>query len=124
MPVLAAILALLTGVAGWFYMFHSRAAAGLIEVEDRALNARRVRLRRIGGFVMLALGAMFYVAAAATEGEGRPGLLFVIGWLSVMCLLAALVVLALVDVRLTLRLRRRQRQPPNRGHGLDRTSPP
>src|SRR4051794_41753592 len=46
---LPAILALLTGVAGWFYLFFSRAAHRLAGVEDDRLNRRRVRLRPIGG---------------------------------------------------------------------------
>ena len=109
MLILAAILALLTGVAGWFYMFYSQAAARLGAVEDERLNRRRVRLRRVGGGVMLALGVLLYLGFYAVDARFRPAP-FVAIWVGVLVLLAALMLLALVDVRLTLQLRNRRRQ--------------
>lgn len=127
MDLLPAILALLTATAGWFYMFHSKAAEGLADVEERRLNLRRVRLRRVGGFVMICLGVMLYLGFHAADAEARPRV-FLAVWLGVMLLLAVVVLLALIDVRLTLRLRHRQRlaggsRASNRGPDVDPRPP-
>ena len=112
MAYLPAILSLLTGVAGWFYMFYSRAAQRLGAVEEQRLNNRRIRLRRVGGGVMLSLAALMYVGWYAV-GLDQPRL-FAGVWLMVFVLLATLSLLALIDMRLTLRLRRRQLLNANR----------
>lgn len=104
---LAAILSILTGIAGWFYLFYSKAAAQLSELEDERLNRRRIRLRRMGGGVMLLLAACIYLGFYAADDRDHPWL-FVIVWSAVMILMALLVVLALIDVRLTFRLRDQQ----------------
>lgn len=130
MQPLAAILALLTGAAGWYYLFYSKAAQVLTGIEDEKLNRRRIRLRRAGGGVMVALGVGLYLGFYAADADVSPRL-FVVVWAAVMILMAALVLLALIDVRLTLRLRDRQRQrlrladptPPQRGSSLDRDRP-
>ena len=125
---LPAILALLTGVAGWFYLFYSRAAHGLAALEDQRLNRKRVRLRRAGGAAMLLLAVGFYVGFYAADPGVHPKL-FVAAWIAVLVLLAAIVVLALIDVRLTFRLRRRRHPPDSnhphaKGNDLDRLPPP
>jgi UDP-N-acetylmuramyl pentapeptide phosphotransferase/UDP-N-acetylglucosamine-1-phosphate transferase len=122
MSVSSAILALLTGVAGWFYLFYSKAAADLSELEDQAINARRIRLRRVGGGVMVLLAAGLYVGFAATDEPVNPRL-FVLVWSAVMILLGLLVLLALIDVRLTVRLRNQRRRRGHRGTALDRDGP-
>jgi UDP-N-acetylmuramyl pentapeptide phosphotransferase/UDP-N-acetylglucosamine-1-phosphate transferase len=104
---LPAILSLLTGVAGWFYMFYSKAAEGLGHVEEQRINNHRIRLRRVGGAVMLVLAALMYIGWYAVSLD--PPTLAAAGvWLAVLVLLALLSVLAMVDMRLTLRLRRRR----------------
>ena len=104
---LPAILSLLTGVAGWFYMFYSKAAEGLSQVEDQRLNNHRIRLRRVGGAVMLLLAALMYIGWYAVSLD--PPTLAAAGvWLAVLVLLALLSVLAMVDMRLTMRLRHRR----------------
>lgn len=104
---LPAILSLLTGVAGWFYMFYSKAAEGLGRVEDQRLNNHRIRLRRVGGAVMLLLAALMYIGWYAVSLD--PPTLAAAGvWLAVLVLLALLSLLAMVDMRLTLRLRQRR----------------
>ena len=121
MSPLPAILALLTGVAGWFYLFYSRAAQGLSGIEQERWNRRRILLRRIGGVVMLLLAVGFYLGFYGFEPERRPRT-FLGVWLGVIVLLGMLVMLALIDVRLTLRIRgSRQRQ---QGLPVDRTPPP
>jgi hypothetical protein len=54
---------------------------------------------------MLALGILFYLGCYGVNPDARPRA-FLAVWLGVCLLLGALVVLALLDVRLTLRLRR------------------
>src|SRR5215213_3040604 len=104
---LPAILSLLTGIAGWFYLFYSKAAQGLGAVEEQRLNARRIWLRRVGGAVMLALAVLMYVGWYAVSLD--PPTLAAAGvWLAVLVLLGMLSLLALVDMRLTARLRHRR----------------
>lgn len=119
MEPLTAILALLTGVAGWFYLFYSRAGQHLTGIEDDRLNRRRIALRRVGGGIMLLLAVGLYVGFNAADPDAHPRA-FVLIWVAVLALMAALVTLALIDVKLTLRLRARLRSGgPARGpaHG-------
>jgi UDP-N-acetylmuramyl pentapeptide phosphotransferase/UDP-N-acetylglucosamine-1-phosphate transferase len=107
MAYVPAILSLLTGIAGWFYMFYSKAAQGLSGVEEQRLNNSRIRLRRIGGMVMLALAVLMYVGWYAVSLD-PPSLTAAWVWLTVLVLLGTLSLLALVDMRLTFRLRHRR----------------
>lgn len=112
---LAATFSLLTAAAGWFYMFYSRAAQNLAEVEQQKVNLQRVRLRRVGGFIMLLLGALFFAGSHAVDPRASP-LGYMALWAVVFALLLAVVFLALIDVRLTRRLRRRRHDDPHREH--------
>ena len=104
---LAGIFALLTGAAGWFYLFYSRAAHRLSGIEDERLNARRIALRRVGGVAMLLLGGFFFAGFYAFENPHETPTAFLAVWLTVFALLVVLVILALIDLRLTRQLRRR-----------------
>ena len=53
----SALFALLTGVAGWHYLFFSRAATPLAGIAEQRLNDQRLRLRRSGGAVIGGVGA-------------------------------------------------------------------
>ena len=99
---------LLVGVAGWYYLFYSRAAHRLATIEVNAANARRIRLRRMNGAVMLVLAALIYIGARGIDPEQRPRA-FLAVWIGVFFLLLAVVVLALVDLRLTMKLGVRHR---------------
>jgi UDP-N-acetylmuramyl pentapeptide phosphotransferase/UDP-N-acetylglucosamine-1-phosphate transferase len=117
---LAAVFALLTGAAGWYYLFYSKAAQRLEDVEGQRLNARRVRLRRVGGGVMFALSVLFFAGFNAVDEHSRPGT-FLAVWLSVFVLLAAVIVLGMIDVRLTQKMRsrlRRQHERRNESSGV------
>src|SRR5688500_16069236 len=105
---LPGILALMIAIAGWFYMFYSRAASKLGGVEDAELNSRRVRMRRIGGFVMLLLAVAFFMLFYTFDSEDQA-LQFVVTLLAVLVLLCMILVLGLIDLRLTLKLRRSAR---------------
>src|SRR5829696_2188422 len=100
---LAGIFALLTGAAGWFYLFYSRGAHRLSGIEDQRLNGRRIGLRRLGGLAMLLLGGFFFAGFYAFEDPHRRPGLFLGVWLAVFVLLIVLVVLAMIDLRLTRR---------------------
>jgi len=103
--MLATAFALLLAVAGWYYMFHSGSAAALAEVEGDAANRRRVRLRRAGGVAMFLLGVCFYAGFYAVDAD-RPTVGFYLVWLAVMVLLMAVVILGIIDLYLTWKLRR------------------
>src|SRR5689334_587902 len=109
MFVLATTLALLIATAGWHYLFYSRAAERLSGIEEQRLNRLRVSLRRAGGLVLLVLGPTFFAGfrTLLPETDFNPST-FVTLWLAVLGLMGLMVILALVDVRLTLKLRRRQ----------------
>src|SRR5689334_5446434 len=101
---LPGVLALLVGVTGWFYLFYSRAAAQLSNIEDERLNARRTSLRRLGAVTMLVLASLIAVGSYGFDLEHPPVQFFII-WLAVIGLLLMITVLGLIDVRLTFKLR-------------------
>ncbi len=107
--ILPAILSLLVGVSGWFYLFYSQAASNLTRIEDRKTNAIRMTLRRIGALVMLLLATLIAVGYYAFDRE-HPTAQFFLTWIMVLALLMVLVVLGLIDVRLTYKLRHTFRQ--------------
>ena len=104
MPNFTGIFALLVAAAGWFYLFYSRAAERLAGVEETAINVKRVRLRRVGGFVLIALAMLLYVGGAVVDWD-RPTIWFLVTWVAIMLLLAVVTGLALIDLRLTTQLR-------------------
>ena len=108
MFVLPSILSLLIGIAGWYYLFYSRAAHRLAGVENDRLNRVRVRLRRVGGLVLLLLAPMFFAGFHTVDAVEEPRA-FVTVWLTVFGLLGMTMVLAMVDVGLTMKLRRDRR---------------
>jgi high-affinity Fe2+/Pb2+ permease len=105
MGYLPAIIALLAAVAGWHYLFYSRAAQGLDGVESSAANQRRSRLRRINATALLLLAAGFY--AGFQVDPHRHALIFLGLWTGVLVLLVMVIVLAVVDLWLTSRIRRK-----------------
>ena len=109
---LSTVLALLIGIAGWYYLFYSRAAEKLAGVESHRLNRLRVWLRRAGGIVLLLLAPVFFAGFNTVDPGDDPDT-FVAIWVSVMVLLGVNVLLAMVDVGLTWKLRR-QRLAANR----------
>lgn len=102
MDALAWALAVLIGAAGWYYLFYSQAARRLGAVEDHQLNLRRMRLRRVGGGLMLALSVCFVLLFWSLQHNPPLALPLLAG---VFLLLLAIVILAWIDVRLTRRLR-------------------
>jgi len=103
--MLAAVFSLLVAAAGWHYMFYSRAAGRLAGVEDEQTNWLRIVLRRIGGAAMLLLAVCFFGLCAALEAGRNRTTIIVLG-LTVLMLLGAVLLLGVLDVRLTWKLRR------------------
>ena len=103
--VTTAFLGLLIALCGAFYLFYSKAAIQLADVERQAINRQRIRLRRFGGGAMMGLGAAFIAGFNAVRVEEHPTIFLAI-WIGVCVLLALILVLAILDLRLTLRLHR------------------
>jgi UDP-N-acetylmuramyl pentapeptide phosphotransferase/UDP-N-acetylglucosamine-1-phosphate transferase len=102
--LLPAMFSLVVAAAGWYYMFYSRAAHNLSGVETDARNLRRIRLRRVGGFMMFLLAVAFFAGFQPYVWKNDVAALGV--WTLVMFLLLAIVVLGLIDLRLTWQLRK------------------
>ena len=109
MAALTSIFSLLVGAAGWYYMFYSRAALKLSGVEGEQRSRLRQRFRQANGFVMLLLAVALYAGFNSVDPATGPHA-FVSVWFSVFVLLLIIVLLALVDVRLTWRLRHARRR--------------
>jgi drug/metabolite transporter (DMT)-like permease len=107
MQHLSTVLSLMIGIAGWYYLFYSRAAEKLAAVESHRLNRLRVWLRRAGGVVLLLLAPVFFAGFHTVDPRDDPQA-FVGIWVCVMALLGVNVLLALVDVGLTWKLRRQR----------------
>ena len=105
------IFSLLVGVAGWYYLFYSRAAEKLVGIEAIEINRQRSRLRRMGGFCMLLLAVCMY-AGFYTFDPKHSAVAFTMTWITVFFLLFLIVLFALLDIRLTAKLRRDRIQPP------------
>jgi hypothetical protein len=106
MPAPAAILALLVGIAGWYYLFYSQAAKQLGQVEDSAVNRWRLLLRRVNSVVLLLMAVGFYAGFAAVDSHSQP-LMYLLVWTVVCILVVIAVALAVIDLRLTAKIRRK-----------------
>jgi hypothetical protein len=109
MRTLGPIFALLIAAVGWYYLFYSRAADRLEGIEENRANRLRGTLRRVNAIIMLLIAVGIAVATYRFDMERMPQQ-FALTWLAVMALLFVSVVLALVDVRLTYKLRRTLRE--------------
>lgn len=116
MKSLSAILALLVAIAGWYYMFYSRAAHHLGQIEGAATNLQRIRLRRVNGFVMFVLAVCIFAITWTFDARQTPGA-FLGVFLTMVVSLFVMVLLALLDLRLTYRLRHRRRNQPKDSEG-------
>ena len=106
---LLAIFALLVGAIGWYYLFYSRAALNLGEIEDIRANRVRGLLRRTNAVIMLLMAVGIAAGTYRFDREGAESE-FVLTWAAVMLLLMLFVILALIDVQLTWKLRHRLRE--------------
>jgi len=113
MHIIGAILCLLVAAAGWYYMFYSRAAQKLSGIESPQLNQRRIVLRRVNGCLMVALAVVIYIGIGELRRENLQPTdlgLFAGMMFTGLALMAGMLVLGLIDLRLTQNLRRRQRR--------------
>jgi len=104
-----AIFALLIAAFGWYYLFYSRAAQNLGAIEDQQSNRRRGLLRRVNAVVMLLMALGIAFGTYRFDADHDEIAYFLI-WTGVIALLGVCVVLALIDVRLTMKLRERIRE--------------
>jgi hypothetical protein len=114
MHVLSAIVSLLIAAAGFHYLFFSIAALNLRGVEDLATNRRRVRLRRINGAAMLLLSALLFWGLWTFDEaniQDHPDR-FVLIWIAILALLMIVLFLAIIDLRLTKKLKRTRTDEP------------
>jgi drug/metabolite transporter (DMT)-like permease len=105
MRTLPAIFALLVGAIGWYYLFYSRAVSRLDGIEEQRTNRLRGLLRRINAILMLLIALGIALATYKFEWPGFENE-FVVTWSAVMLVLLLVMVLGLIDVRLTWKLRR------------------
>ena len=105
MRTLPAIFALLVGAIGWYYLFYSKAAIRLGGIEEQRSNRLRGLLRRTNAILMLLIALGIALATYKFDRRGFENE-FVLTWAAVMLLLLAVMVLGLIDVRLTWKLRR------------------
>jgi hypothetical protein len=96
------------GVAGWFYLFYSKAARKLAVVESAAQNITRVRLRRLCGAALILLGIGLYAGFNAVDDRRDPAIYLAV-WFGSMLLLLLIIVLVATDIHLTRALRRKVR---------------
>jgi hypothetical protein len=109
------LVALACGVAGWFYLFYSNAAAKLAGIESARRNTVRVVLRRVCGAALVLLGAAFFAGFNIDEHRNPGAYLGV--WAIALLLLLLIIILVGADLGFTLKLRRerergRQQKPP------------
>ncbi len=107
MQPIATVFSLLIAAAGWYYMFYSRAAENLGAIEHHAVNLRRQRLRQINGFLMLLMAVGFFAGFHSVD-PSRSAAAFLLVWLAVFLLFLMIVVLTMMDLRLTWRLMHRR----------------
>ena len=108
MQTLLAIFALLVAAVGWYYLFYSRATQRLEGIEEQRANRLRGILRRINAIIMLLMAVG--IAFASVRMNRITPRQFILTWAAVMMLLLVAVILALIDVRLTVKLRRALRE--------------
>lgn len=108
---LPAILCSLIAVAGWHYLFYSRAAHHLSAIEHPSLNLARIRLRRVNGFILLLISVGMFAGFYTFDAQTRPTA-FVVTWSVVMFLFLVMLLLVYVDVWMIMRLRRRKPPAP------------
>jgi hypothetical protein len=109
--VFADIFALACGVAGWFYLFYSKAAVKLAALESATQNALRVRLRRICGALLFLLGIGFFAGFNTVDDRRNPAAYLAV-WMGSMLLLLLILGLVAADIHLTRAIHRRRGQPP------------
>ena len=104
------ILALMVAGSGWYYMFYSRAAHRLEKLEDQRINVSRIRCRRAAGALLSLMGILIFVGSQPRFEPHTHPRVYISIWTAVMFLLLLVVVLAMIDLRLTLKLRRDDHQ--------------
>src|SRR5688500_9879556 len=109
MRALPAIFALLVAAVGWYYLWYSQAIQRLARIEEQRTTRRLGILRRINAIIMLLIALGIACGTYRFEREGAETACL-ITWALVMLLLFAFVLLALIDLPLTIKLRQQIRE--------------
>ena len=105
----ALLICLPVALVGLYYAVNAGGGTALQQAEGERANRVRGRLRRANGLVMVALSVVGYVAVSRTfpaPPDGKYGLAAPLAWLATLPLLLVMVLLALLDARLTRSLRK------------------
>lgn len=103
--VVADAFALACAVAGWFYLFSSRAAKKLAGLEPGRRNSLRVLLRRVCGAALFLLAVACFAGFNTVDDQRNPGAYLAV-WSAAILLLLMIIVLVGIDIHLTWKLRR------------------
>jgi hypothetical protein len=102
--IIPTIFSLLCAGAGWYYLMHAGSAAKLGSYERPADNLLRIRLRRWGGILLVMIAIAFYIGFRVADADGN-GVVVALSMLTVIVLLPIVLLLALVDMKLTRKMR-------------------
>ena len=118
----ALLIAAPAALAGAWYLVNPTGARRLEDAEGEAASRARVRLRRANGLLMLAAAVLLYFAVSRTiwladDDARRPGLALPLAWIALAPAAVGMLLMAWLDVRLTRRLKRRERETWHRDAG-------
>lgn len=117
---ITALFCTLCIAAGWFYLARSRGVERLAMLESPRRNATRRKVRRMGAWAMMIIGAagfwmMFELGKPISQSSSPVHRLrLLVSGMTVFVALITMVLSALIDMYLTMRLRQTNR-PNNRG---------
>lgn len=109
MSLIALACSVPVALIGAYYLVNASAVNWLGNLEGQGVNRIRVRLRRVNGVVLLLMSVALYlgVSRLLQIRQGEPaGLVAPLAWIATLPLLLAMLVLAMLDVRLTRSLKR------------------
>lgn len=113
LDALTAIFCTFILAAGWFYLTQSRGVERLSELESPRRNAARRKARRMGAWAMILLAAsLFWIMFEVPRRDAISARRFTAAVLLLGFSLITMILCAMVDVYLTLRMRQSNRPPP------------
>lgn len=113
---ITAIFCTLCMASGWFYLVRSRGVERLSSLESPRRNATRRKVRRMGAWSMVMIGAagfwmMFELGRGDVRSSSVHKLRLAVASIAVGVALITMLMSALVDMYLTMRMRQSNRGP-------------